>query len=215
MEKKILIFDFDGTIADTSLIFQQTIHKYLKKKNLSWNKLRSVPSSEAMKVLGLRKIQMPIMLRNFRSHLARNISGITLVPGIQDTFKELKKNKYKVYLISSNSKINMRSILEHNNALNEIEGIISTFSIFNKSKAINKLAKQLECSLNDMIYIGDETRDIEAANKAGIKSISVTWGYNSKEILERYNPTYLIESPHELIETLKRFHNILGVESFE
>ena len=72
----------------------------------------------------------------------------------------------------------MRSILEHNNVFNDIEGIISTFSIFNKSKAINKLAKQLECSLNDMIYIGDETRDIEAARYAGIKVAAVTWGFN-------------------------------------
>ena len=44
----------------------------------------------------------------------------------------------------------------------------------------------------------DEVRDIEAARKSGIKSVAVTWGYNSKDALLKENPDFLINSPDEL-----------------
>jgi phosphoglycolate phosphatase-like HAD superfamily hydrolase len=55
-----------------------------------------------------------------------------------------------------------------------------------------------------VFYIGDETRDIEAAKKAGIKSIAVTWGYNTKAILDNSNPDFLCESTDALKETIQK-----------
>ena len=58
--------------------------------------------------------------------------------------------------------------------------------------------KDKDLKLSEMIYIGDETRDIQAAKKAGIRSAAVTWGYNSRKALEAQSPDYLIHSPQEL-----------------
>ena len=51
-------------------------------------------------------------------------------------------------------------------------------------------------------YIGDETRDIEAAKKNHIKSIAVTWGYNSETALEKYDPSYIAKTPKDLLTIL-------------
>lgn len=56
---------------------------------------------------------------------------------------------------------------------------------------------------HEVIYVGDETRDVEAAKKVGVKVIAVTWGINSEKILRKQNPDYLIVKPKELIEVLK------------
>lgn len=47
-------------------------------------------------------------------------------------------------------------------------------------------------------YIGDETRDIEAAQKCQIASVAVTWGFNSESILSKFHPDYVAREPEEL-----------------
>jgi phosphoglycolate phosphatase len=53
---------------------------------------------------------------------------------------------------------------------------------------------------DECVYVGDETRDVEAARKAGMRSAAVTWGFNSRELLEKSRPDFLIDRPGELLE---------------
>jgi len=55
----------------------------------------------------------------------------------------------------------------------------------------------------EVIYVGDETRDIEASQKINIKVIVVSWGFNSRTVLAEHNPDFLIHQPQELIEVMK------------
>ena len=57
----------------------------------------------------------------------------------------------------------------------------------------------------EIVYIGDEIRDINAAKKAKVKVIAVTWGFNSKEVLSEYQPDALVDQPQELIEVINNF----------
>ena len=50
----------------------------------------------------------------------------------------------------------------------------------------------------DPIYVGDEIRDVDAAKKAGIKVIGVTWGYNTKNALSTAHPDHIVEKPEDL-----------------
>nr|WP_232826105.1 HAD hydrolase-like protein [Cyanothece sp. BG0011] len=64
------------------------------------------------------------------------------------------------------------------------------------------------------MYIGDETRDINSAKKSHVKSVGVTWGFNSSEALEKEKPDFLINHPHELITILDHYqYNILDDSS--
>jgi len=51
--------------------------------------------------------------------------------------------------------------------------------------------------------VGDETRDIEAAKAAGFQSVAVTWGYNSKKVLENARPDFIVED-FSALESLLR-----------
>ena len=57
---------------------------------------------------------------------------------------------------------------------------------------------------DDVVYIGDEERDIAACKKCKISIIAVTWGFDSKELLEKNNPHYLADTPKELLEIITR-----------
>ena len=56
----------------------------------------------------------------------------------------------------------------------------------------------------DIIYVADEVRDIEAARKAGVKIICVSWGYNDKSSLEKNNPDALVDNTDQLFAVIKQ-----------
>ena len=89
--------------------------------------------------------------------------------------------------------------LEHNE-LDFFDFIGTSSKIWNKNWGLKTLMDDHDLKLCDVIYIGDETRDIKAAKKAGIRSAAVTWGYNSCRVLEAQNPDYLIHHPEELFQ---------------
>ena len=84
------------------------------------------------------------------------------------------------------------------NNLEVFDFVYSGSSIFGKDRVIRKVLKSLDIPLSNAIYVGDETRDVEAAKAVGIAIIAVSWGFNSKKILEARHPDYLIESVNEL-----------------
>jgi phosphoglycolate phosphatase-like HAD superfamily hydrolase len=63
---------------------------------------------------------------------------------------------------------------------------------------INKIIKQRKIIKSEMFYVCDEVRDIVAAQKSGIKSIAVTWGYNTQDALTKENPDFIVDTPNEL-----------------
>lgn len=92
-------------------------------------------------------------------------------------------------------------------SINELDSlfdfIYSGVTIFGKTTIINNVLRQKQFKPQAVIYVGDETRDIEASKKANIKVIAVTWGFNSPEILAKQNPDFLIHQPRELLEVIK------------
>ena len=71
-------------------------------------------------------------------------------------------------------------------------------SLFGKHKAMNKMLKNENLKSEGVIYVGDEVRDVEAADKVGLKVVSVDWGFNSREFLNQINPGSVVSSVSDL-----------------
>ena len=79
--------------------------------------------------------------------------------------------------------------------------------MFSKHKVLRKFLQKNFLTPEEVIYVGDETRDIEAAKKIKMKAIAVSWGFNSKEALAAQNPEFLIHKPNELIDVIGMLHS--------
>ena len=62
-----------------------------------------------------------------------------------------------------------------------------------------KLLKKYKTDKSQTFYIGDETRDIDAAKKNGIYAVAVTWGFNSEKILLQHQPDFIARRPEDLL----------------
>lgn len=201
-DRKHLIFDFDGTIVNSFPLVVKNLSQYTNHDDLIWKELRSLSSRQVIKKLGISKLATLSLILRVRKDFKNNITDQTIVSGIKDAFMELRAKGFTLHIVSTNSKTNIERFLSLHDLRESVTNIISSFSIFGKAKGISKLIKKIDKIAKDVIYIGDETRDIQAAEKAGARCLAVSWGYSSEELLKQYNPWLLASNPREMVDKI-------------
>ncbi len=205
---KTVIFDFDGTIADT-FPFTYEIVKELAPKygyqattKAEIEDLREMPFRDIIKKYQIGPFKLFCMTLDAHAANARRIDKTSVFPGVSDMLRQLKNDGYGLAIMSSNSKPNIERFLKLND-LDIFDDIETSLSLFGKDKKIKKIMRRLGISSADVLYVGDEVRDIEAAREAGIKIISVTWGYNTEVALRKLN-TVIAHDVDELASIIEK-----------
>ncbi len=210
MIQKVIIFDFDGTIADTVDALVNIANRlavefgYIQISPEELALLRNFSSREIIKYSGISLFKIPFLLKKVKGELKHKLQELKPIPGIDAALIELQNEGYRLGIITSNSKENVTGFLKNNELEQLFDFIYSGVTIFGKTTIINNVLKQKQLQTQAVIYVGDETRDIEASKKANIKVIAVTWGFNSPEALAKHNPEFLIKHPSELLEVIKK-----------
>ncbi len=193
----MIIFDFDGTIADTLNVSVKCINMLAEKYDYGRIKRHLIQKKPFKDVitddLKLSFSELGFFLKELKMLIRDNLNEIKIVPGMRDVLKKLAL-KHKLGIATSNSSFIVKKILERN-SIDVFEFIHSDLALFGKEHILRRYGG---------IYVGDEVRDIYAARKAGIKIISVTWGYNSKELLLKNKPDFIADKPNQIIEIVER-----------
>ena len=203
---KYIVFDFDGTIADTFDIIKAVVIKEYGEYalNFDFESIKNEDTKGLLKKLNIPLWKFPEMALKITSKL-RNNKDIKLFPDIIDLLNKLKEN-YKLGILSSNTRENIIHTLIKHDIDNLFEFVYSGSSIFGKHLVMKKMCVKHYINPNEVIYVGDEDRDIIASKKIKIKNIAVTWGFNSKEKLSREEPDYIVDSPMQILEVVKDVH---------
>lgn len=202
----IILFDFDGTIADTLdetiNIFNELSGKFGYNKVSFRNKhvWRSKPSSQVVRDLGIPFFKFPFVVKDARMKLNERIEKIKPIKGLKEVLSTLSKNN-ELAILSSNSEDNIRKFLKKNN-LDYFTYIFPECRTFGKARKMRKILADFKVS--EVVYVCDETRDVEAAKNAGLKSIAVTWGFNSHTALEKAKPDSIVDRPQDLLRVLTK-----------
>lgn len=215
--KKLCIFDFDGTlfdsIEDVVLCFNQT----LKKHNFD-----TLTYEEYIECLGGNIDEMTSLIlkdKNSQENIelikstyekiytASNNEHTLPFPNINTLLKELQKEEI-LLAINSNRKTN--SIKYYVNKYFEdidfikIEGHNPKYPSKPNPIGVNKIIKKANVNLEDAIYIGDSSTDIETAKNAGIDCLLVKWGYGKKDAFDSNYPLDFVEDTTQLLEIIKK-----------
>jgi len=207
MSQKVLIFDFDGTIADTFQltvkICQMLANEFHFKKIGSEDiePLKGLSSQDVIKYLGVNPFFVPAILLRAREESHKNIHTIEPIQGLTKVLQALKALGNTIGILTSNSTENVHKFLQKHQ-MDFFDFVTTSSKIWGKHHSINRLIQVNGYEPKDIFYIGDETRDIEAAKKSKIQSIAVTWGYNSHQVLLTHKPDHVIDKPEELIGIL-------------
>jgi phosphoglycolate phosphatase len=211
--QKTIIFDFDGTIADSILSNAEILEIFNKIanennfKNITLKevkKLRDIGLFESIQLLKIPFYKIPFIAKRVRTIVKADETISNPIKEMPETLKKLKKQNYTLGIMTSNKKESVEKFLKKHD-LEVFDFIYSGSNLFGKDKVLKNLFKKQNIDPKHSVYVGDEIRDIQAAKKINLRIIAITWGYNSKKGLLKYKPDYLIAKPSELEKDLKAF----------
>lgn len=207
MKYRFVIFDFDGTLANSFPFFLATINRLADEHGFRHvhpddvQTLRTYDARQVLRHLGLPVWKVPLVAASFRTRMASDIDNITRFDGVDTLLKALKQKGVFMSLITSNSFQNAQRVLGFQNMAHFSHPQCGT-ALFGKTAKLKRLLRTMEMAPDDAIYIGDEIRDIEAARMAGMHCGAVGWGYTTLETLRRQQPDHLFNSFEEIVEKL-------------
>ncbi|MTI80433.1 MAG: HAD-IA family hydrolase [Firmicutes bacterium] len=205
---KHVIFDFDGTIADSKDLAINLYNEVADKHNLTKvkdediNYFSSLSIIERCKLLNVPLYKIPMLAVELRKNYLESINMLKAFEGIKEVIWELLKEGYQLSIISSNSSDNIKQFLK-NNQIDVFTSEYSASSIFGKDKKLSNFIKKYNLDSDEVIYIGDEHRDVDACKKSNVKVIAVTWGFDALELIEKANPDFIANTPKDILDVIK------------
>jgi phosphoglycolate phosphatase len=205
---KTLVFDFDGTIADTlgetRLIFNRIAPDYGIREvaEHELDHLRHLSLKELLDHLEIPKRRVPALISRGTGMMRSNINQLKLIEGMPEVLMELRRHVRSFGILTSNATANVDLFLRTHGLRDQFDFISSTSKLTGKSKHLKAIRKTFSLREGEMLYIGDELRDVKASQKAGIPIAAVTWGFNSRESLAAAEPNYLFDQPADFLSLL-------------
>lgn len=200
----VIIFDFDGTLADSFPYVSDFLAEQAgveltaeQRKNL-----RGLSMAGMCRALGFSWMRLPLLFLVGRRRMSRAIRNLQPIAGMPAVVAKLHADGYKLFVVSTNSTHNVRRFLHHHQLYKYFSGAYGGADVFGKAAALRRLVRQHKLDIEDCIYIGDELRDIQAAESIDMKAIAVSWGFARTSDLEAENPKGVVHHPDELLDMI-------------
>lgn len=196
-----LIFDFDGTLCDSIKIALETVNQILGDRGYKKTNDLEIKNIGLKGLVESRKInetETDSIITEYRRIVESKYSHAKLFAGLGTVLQKLS-SKNKLGILTTNKTEIVKGVLGPE-YINIFSFINSEKGVFDKHIGLISILNKYNFDSNETYYIGDETRDVEAAKKAGIKSVSVTWGAENKSLLEKSRPDIIVTKPIELLK---------------
>jgi phosphoglycolate phosphatase len=203
------VLDFDGTLADSFPWFAHELNAVARDWGFrrvapeEMPRLRRLSADAIFRELRVPRWKLPWIARDMRHRMARDLERIRLFEGVAPVLERLAASELRVAIMSSNSHKTIQALLGPRLCAG-IEAFECGAALNGKARRLRRLSRRLGLPTTALLYIGDEVRDIEAADRAGALSGAVTWGYNSASALRARRPDWLFQRPDEIVEQLTR-----------
>lgn len=205
MPFRSLVFDFDGTIADTlgevRRIFNEIAPDYgiRQVEHEEVEPLRQLSLPEFIKHIGIPRHRVPTLISRGAKMMRHNITKLPLIEGMGETLTALRPHFESFGILTTNTRDNVELFLKTHGLSDHFDFISSRSKLSGKSRNLKAILTTFSWQAEDMCYIGDELRDVKASQNAGIPIAAVTWGFNAREALQAAEPDYLFDKPEELL----------------
>jgi phosphoglycolate phosphatase len=205
--RQAVIFDFDGTISDSFAY----VFKFLKNEagnttrysTSELEELRRMSMKDLALRLGVPIWRLPFLYFKGRRVMRAHMERVEPFPGMVDTVRQLHQDGYLLFIASSNSGRNIRHLLRRQGILACFRAIRASAGITGKPALIGQLLLRYRLSKRSVWYVGDEVIDIRAAQRSGVRSMAVGWGFADPAKLEQLQPDAFAAKPVDIVRIVE------------
>ena len=200
---RLVILDFDGTLADSGPWFARELNgvarrfRFREVTRAELERLRGESPAAMLRALGIARWKLPFIARHIRGLMARDADAIALFPGIDGLLRTLAEAGIATAVVSSNAEGTIRRVLGP-----ELAGMVAHYrcgsSLFGKAVKMRRLVDELGLAPDAVLAVGDEVRDVDAAKEAGVAAAAVPWGYAGAAALRAREPAFVVDTVDEL-----------------
>ena len=212
---KLVIFDFDGTLADTKENIILTFQMTMKELGVEIKSRQECAATIGLTLEDAFKVLYPgmaaekyILLRDTYRRIFKENRKI-LVPGlfpeVMETLEELRSRGYLMSIASSRQSPSLQSFLEDMKIAHLFEYAVGGDNVEHPKPApdaVLQILRHYNLSAEEALVVGDMPCDINMATNAGVKSCGVTWGNADAAQLKESGANYIIDKMSQLLEIL-------------
>ena len=213
---KALIFDLDGTLADTIYSILDAIHPVFRELNFPERSYDDVSRALGCNVHVLIERLVPgeyaddydfveSIVKKYNAEYDNTYLSATLFDGIAEVVRELKRRGYLLAVLSNKTDRYVKDIVNKLFPDGEITIAQGCTALPAKPDPTvpRLMAEQLGVSPEECAFVGDSNVDVLTGINSGMRPIAVSWGYCDRETLVSTGPEIIINSPAELLEIFK------------
>ncbi len=200
---RVAVFDFDGTLADSFPFFLDTFdvladaHGFRRLDRSQLDSLRELDARQMMREFQIPLWKIPRVATHFKRLMAERVHHIRLFDGIAPMLQCLHAQGTQLALLTSNAEHNVRAVLGA-----ELCALFAHLqcgsSLFGKQRRLRSLLAHCKAAPHEVLCIGDELRDLQAAHAERLAFGAVAWGYTRPQALLRHGPALMFEQPEDI-----------------
>ena len=151
--------------------------------------------------------RLPFLLRRVRREMGVELDSVSLVAELEPTLRELVARGHQLMIMSSNSSTNIHRFLRRHKIDDVFSSVKGGVGLLSKARVLKRIVQRDGIDFSQVIYVGDETRDVDASTQVGILVAAVSWGFSSREALAAQGPDFLLDHPQQLVTTAQTLVN--------
>lgn len=213
MKRKLIIFDFDGTLGDTRKNIVTTMQMTIAELQLPRRSDNECASTIGLPLVGCFKAMFPDLQAEqlqrcadtYRRIFSENLQTIKpqAFPHVVETLFILKEQGFTITIASSRSHASLTELTKEMGISDCISYLIGADDVENAKphpEPVLKTLAAMQFEATETLVVGDMSVDILMGVNAGTKTCGVTWGNGTRKELQEAGADYIIDSMEELIE---------------
>ncbi|HSL90575.1 MAG TPA: HAD-IA family hydrolase [Ignavibacteriaceae bacterium] len=212
MKVKHLCFDLDGTLVDSSETIYKSTIATLEQLGISYNfrkddldKRIGQHFVDIFNEFNVQVTDFEEFIKLYKSLYFDFIEDSILYPGVFETIEHLKKNDFKISLLTTKAQDQADLIIDHFSLrpyFDFVMGRVNSIPHKPAPEPLLMICEKLKVLPGETIMIGDTELDIQCGKNAGTRTCGVSYGYRTIRQLEDNDPDFIIDSIIELKEMI-------------
>ena len=204
MKIDLVVFDLDGTLISSHETIYKATHHALREVKIEtvmqeekFYNMIGLHFEDIFRQFGFAVSDFEHFIKIYNSIYFDYIGSSIVYSGVEEMINKLNTEKIKVSLLTTKGQNQAELILQHFSLFDKFDYVMGRRAgIAHKPspEPLQKICNDLNLKITETLMVGDSEIDIQCGQNAGSKTCAVTYGYRTKEELQKSSPDFMIDN---------------------